>query len=173
MWPFSQYLYFYNLSIWPRHLHKTNIDFCSSTTPNSRKHVACISEYFHTTHCHVQNTQGNIQLIERPNKIHGFFVPFSLQSRAWLLRLQKEKCQHDMEAHFQPKSSPSLFQPTLQAPQPTRWQRDTSWSSLGSTGTWSKKGSHSPERPQSAQDTNSSGRPLFLFILEPPKQKSQ
>lgn len=24
MWPFSQYLYFYNLSIWPRHLHKTN-----------------------------------------------------------------------------------------------------------------------------------------------------
>lgn len=36
-----------------------------------------------------------------------------------------------------------------------------------------KEEPHSPERPQSAQDTSSSGRPLFLFMLEPPRQKSQ
>lgn len=30
-----------------------------------------------------------------------------------------------------------------------------------------------PERPQSEQDTSSSGCPVFLLILESPRQKSQ
>lgn len=142
------------------------------TSPDTRKHVACVSRCFHSMSLLSTTTTHTHGKARHKSKTSPFPFPWIPGHNCWFLRPKEEKYQNDLKTPLYSKSSPpSLFHSILQSPH--EMAEECKWHSSWSTGTWCKKGPHSPERPQSAQDTSSSGRPLFLFMFEPPKQKSQ
>lgn len=148
---------------------------CVRYTPSdSRKHIACVSRCFSdipslsSTTIHTKKYPPHGEA--RPVKI-SFPSSYIPGHNSWFLRLKRGKIskwpENSSALRITSTSSP------LHPPAPTQDGGGIQEKQLPLYRHRCKKGPHSPERPQSAQDTSSSGRPLFLFMLEPPKQKSQ
>lgn len=148
---------------------------CVRYTPSdSRKHIACVSRCFSdipsllstTIHTKKYPPRGEARRVK-------ISFPLFLHPRAQLLVLKTQR----RKISKWPENSSALRITTtsspLHPPAPTQDGGGIQVKQLPLYRHRCKKGPHSPERPQSAQDTSSSGRPLFLFMLEPPKQKSQ